>query len=140
MRYYRLFFITLIIWGSLYAKGAKPIQKDRTFNELESIDNPELKAELETLKREFDQQRQAIVDRYEIQIENLKNERKNKINVVRKDFAERRKALFKKYGVKRAKPDKVNINDSNNSLEKSMPIQPNLNSKKTEKSIKKEIK
>ena len=77
------------------------------------------------------------MDRYEIQIENLKNERKNKINVVRKDFAERRKALFKKYGVKRAKPDKANINESNNSLEKSMPIQPDLNSKKTKKSIKK---
>ena len=137
MRYYRLFFITLIILGSLYAKGTKPLQKDRTFNELESIDNPELQAELETLKREFDQQRQAIVDRYEIQIENLKNERKNKINVVRKDFAERRKVLFKKYGVKRVKPDKVNINESNNSLEKSMPIQPDLNSKKTRKNIKK---
>ena len=124
MTYLKLFSITFLIVGNLFSKDVKSLPKSNTSNEYEDIENPELQAELETLKMEFEKQRQMIMDRFEIQIDNLKSERKDKVNVVREDFAERRKALFKKYGVKRSKLGKVKSKKINQNQSSQIQVQP----------------
>ena len=71
-----------------------------------NITNEALRAELENLGKEFDIEKQRIRDLYDNKIQTLKDERRTEIKYTKKEFADRREALFTKYGEnrKRTKP------------------------------------
>jgi len=71
----------------------------------DNIQNEELRVELESLKSEFNTEREKIHMYYQEQIETLKQSRKNEVRTIKDTFSERRKELMKKYmGKMRVKP------------------------------------
>ena len=70
---------------------------DGFFKINDNIQNEELRAELESLKSEFNIERQKIHVYYQEQMETLKQFRKKEIHAIKDTFSERRKELMKKY-------------------------------------------
>ena len=95
-------FITLISIICLTSFGFHQITKSKSEHFLSidnNINNEDLQYEIERLKKEFDSQRNTIIDSYETRIKSLKNERKKEINSLKKTFKIRRDNLFKEYGI-----------------------------------------
>ena len=71
----------------------------------DNIQNEELRLELTNLREEFNFERNRVKEYYTKKMVVLKETRKNEIKTIKKDFAERREALMKKYfGKMRKKP------------------------------------
>jgi len=95
-----------------------------------NIENADYKREIENLKNEFNQEKQSIIDNYNIKIESLRTQRENSMNQLRENFSDKRKTLRKKHGI-RNKTDRPIKKANNNkdssdkvSKKKSMIVQP----------------
>ena len=95
-----------LLLASLVNGENKSVDKDKFMRINPNITNEDLRAELESLGKEFDIKRQRIRDLYEEKIQTLKDERRTEIKSMKNEFGERREAIFTKYGEnrKRAKP------------------------------------
>ena len=94
----------------------------------DNIQNDELRLELEDLRKEFDNEKKQIQKIYNKKIDALKEDRRNEMKTIKKDFSERRQILMKKYfGKIRKKPQ----------MEKTKPVK---NSQKGKKAQKKGVK
>ena len=92
-----------LLLASLVNGENKSIDKDKFMRINPNITNEDLRAELESLGREFDTERQRIRDLYEEKIQTLKDERRTEIKSMKNEFGERREAIFTKYGENRKK-------------------------------------
>ncbi len=92
-----------LLLASLVNGENKSVDKDRFMRINPNITNEDLRAELESLGREFDTERQRIRDLYEEKIQTLKDERRTEIKSMKNEFGERREAIFTKYGENRKK-------------------------------------
>ena len=92
-----------LLLASLVNGENKSIDKDKFMRINPNIANEDLRAELESLGREFDIERQRIRDLYEEKIQTLKDERRTGIKSMKNEFGEKREALFIKYGEDRKK-------------------------------------
>ena len=78
---------------------------DGFFRINDNIQNEELRAELESLKNEFNMSREEVQVHYKEQMETLKQSRKKEVHAIKDQFSDRRKELMKKYmGKMRDKP------------------------------------
>ena len=100
-----------LLLASLVNGENKSVDKDKFMRINPNITNEDLHAELESLGKEFDIERQRIRDLYEEKIQTLKDERRTEIKSMKNEFGERREAIFAKYGEskKKTKPA-VNTN------------------------------
>ncbi len=98
-----ILFSGFLLLASLIIAEDKSIGKDKFMRINPNITNEDLRAELESLGREFDIERQRIRDLYEEKIQTLKDERRTEIKSMKNEFGEKRKALFTKYGEDRKK-------------------------------------
>ena len=82
-----------------------------------NIENPELKIQLESLRREFETKRNDIQNNYKSKIKALKEQSRSEIDFLKKNLMTKRNALKKQYGVKKpkkikddnkVKPEKIN--------------------------------
>ncbi len=92
-----------LLLASLVNGENKSVDKDKFMRINPNITNEDLRAELESLGREFDIERQRIRDLYEEKIQTLKDERRTEIKSMKNEFGERREAIFTKYGENRKK-------------------------------------
>ncbi len=92
-----------LLLASLVNGENKSVDKDKFMRINPNITNEDLRAELESLGREFDTERQRIRDLYEEKIQTLKDERRTEIKSMKNEFGERREAIFTKYGEDRKK-------------------------------------
>ena len=92
-----------LLLASLVNGENKSVDKDKFMRINPNITNEDLRAELESLGREFDIERQRIRDLYEEKIQTLKDGRRTEIKSVKNEFGERREAIFTKYGENRKK-------------------------------------
>ena len=92
-----------LLLASLVNGENKSVDKDKFMRINPNITNEDLRAELESLGREFDTERQRIRDLYEEKIQTLKDERRTEIKSMKNEFGERREAIFTKYGENRKK-------------------------------------
>ena len=92
-----------LLLASLANGENKSVDKDKFMRINPNITNEALRAELESLGREFDIERQRIRGLYEEKIQTLKDERRTEIKSMKNEFGERREALFTKYGENRKK-------------------------------------
>ena len=99
----------------LSAEGKKSSEKGHFLSVNPNIKNKELISELETLKQDFDFERQKIQDYYTEEIERLNEGRRSETKALKKQFAEQRETLLKKYGedrkLNRSKPMQENPSD-----------------------------
>ncbi len=99
----------------LSAEGKKSSEKGHFLSVNPKIKNKELISELETLKQDFDFERQKIQDNYKEEIERLNEGRRSETKALKKQFAEQRETLLKKYGedskLNRSKPMQENPSD-----------------------------
>ena len=98
-----ILFSSFLLLASLLIAEDKSIGKDKFMRINPNITNEDLRAELESLGREFDIERQRIRDLYEEKIQTLKDERRTEIKSMKNEFGERREAIFTKYGEDRKK-------------------------------------
>ena len=105
----------LLLFSLLYT-GEKAVKKDHFLGINSNIKNEKLHGELEVLMQDFDVARQKIQDYYTEEIEKLKEERSLEVKSIKKEFGEKREALFIKYGENHklihSKPDQVNSPDN----------------------------
>ena len=92
-----------LLLTSLVNGKNKSIDKDKFIRINPNITNEALRTELESLGKEFDIEKQRIRDLYDNKIQTLKDERRTEIKYTKKEFADRREALFTKYGENRKK-------------------------------------
>ena len=83
-----------LLLASLVNGENKSVDKDKFMRINPNITNEDLRAELESLGREFDTERQRIRDLYEEKIQTLKDERRTEIKSMKNEFGERREAIF----------------------------------------------
>ena len=110
-------FITTSLAQPLNNKNKKPQNlKPNTVeiweNETKKIKDPELKKELMKLNKEFKNMRKNIQDDFKLKIKPLKVQRDNNISDLKDEYLNKRKSLFKKYGVKIDPKFKNNEKDS----------------------------
>ena len=106
-----------LLLTSLVNGKNKSIDKDKFIRINPNITNEALRTELESLGKEFDIEKQRIRDLYDNKIQTLKDERRTEIKYTKKEFADRREALFTKYGENRKKT-KPAVNPSMEKREK----------------------
>jgi len=92
-----------LLLASLVNGENKSVDKEKFMRINPNITNEDLRAELESLGKEFDIKKQRIRNLYEEKIQTLKDERQTEIKSMKKEFGERREALFTKYGENRKK-------------------------------------
>ena len=116
---------TAILTGSIFfmltvlTAGVNEKKGDNFLSINDNIQNEELRIELAELKEEFNIERKRIFSNYNESIEALKEARGNEMKIVKKDFAERRGELMKKYvGKIRKKPQIQTAKPVNNLPEK----------------------
>ena len=110
-------FITTSLAQSLNNKNKQPNNlKPNTVeiweNETKKIKDPELKKELMKLNEEFKNKRKNIHDDFKLKIKPLKIQKDNNISILKDNYLNKRKLLFKKYGVKIDSEFKKNNKDS----------------------------
>ena len=95
-----------LLLASLVNGENKSIDKDKFMRINPNITNEALRAELESLAKEFDVEKQRVRNSYDKKIRTLKDERRIEIKSMKNEFGEKREALFIKYGEsrKRTKP------------------------------------
>ena len=98
-----ILFSSFLILASLIIAEDKLIEKDKFFRINPNITNEVLRAELENLVIDFDVEQQRVRNFYDKKIETLKDERRIEIKSIKKEFGEKREALFIKYGESRKK-------------------------------------
>ena len=98
-----IIFSSFLLLASLIIAEDKSIGKDNFLRINPNITNEALRAELENLVIEFDVEKQRIRNSFDKKIEILKDERRIEIKSMKKEFGEKRKALFTKYGEDRKK-------------------------------------
>ena len=59
--------------------------------------NPELQAEMEKIKQEFEREKSLIADKYKNRIQELRKQREEEIDRLRKEFNKRRNVVKNKY-------------------------------------------
>ena len=111
----KIFIITLIgnmfIMLTVLTAGEDKKKEADLFRLNENIQNEDLRVELAKLRKEFDIERNQILDGYKEKIEVLKTSRKNDVQKLKNDFADRRESLLKEYPQKkREKPKMANPN------------------------------
>ena len=94
---------SFLLLASLIIAEDKSIGKDKLMRINPNITNEALRAELENLAIEFDVEKQRIRNLFDKKIETLKDERRIEIKSMKKEFGEKRKVLFTKYGEDRKK-------------------------------------
>ena len=92
-----------LLLTSLVNGENKSNDKDKFMRINPNITNEALRAELDNLRKEFDIEREQVRDSYDKKIQILKDERKTEIKSIKNEFAERREALFTKYGENKKK-------------------------------------
>jgi len=109
----KIFIITLI--GSMFfmltvLTAGEDEKKNADFFRLnENIQNEDLRVELAKLRKEFDIERSQILEGYKEKMEVLKASRKDEVQKLKNDFADRREFLLKEYPPKkREKPKMAN--------------------------------
>ena len=111
-----LLFITTSFLFSDYTKLPSKGQSELTrIDRKEMIPadgNADLKVELVALENQFKKDHESIKVGYRTRISSLKEEQKSDVQELKKNYNQRRKAIYKKYGVKPPK------NDRNNNKEK----------------------
>ena len=112
-----IFCSCFILFASLVNGENKSNDKDKFMRINPNITNEALRAELESLGKEFDIERQRVRDSYDKKIETLKDERLMEIKSIKNEFGEKREALFIKYGENRKKT-KPTINPNMEKREK----------------------
>ena len=118
MKKYKIFllFITTSFLFSDYTKLPSKGQSELTrIDRKEMIPadgNADLKVELVALENQFKKDHESIKVGYRTRISSLKEEQKSDVQELKKNYNQRRKAIYKKYGVKPPK------NDRNNNKEK----------------------
>ena len=98
-----ILFSSFLLLASLIIAEDKSIGKDKFMRINPNITNEALRAELENLVIEFDVEKQRIRNSFDKKIETLKDERRIEIKSMKKEFGEKREALFTKYGESRKK-------------------------------------
>ena len=73
------------------------VEKDHSLSVNPIIKNEQLKSKLESLKQDFDVERQKIQDYYTKEIERLKEERRLEVKALKKKFVGQRETLMQKY-------------------------------------------
>ena len=73
------------------------------------IDNPELKMQLETLRKQFETNRNNIQNDYKSKIKILREQSRSDIDLLRKNLVAKRNEIQKQYGYK--KPTKIKRDD-----------------------------
>jgi len=142
--------ILLLLFSFIFTADKQPISKPNnpvkpgnvktveTWDHDEpGIKNEEYKNEIEKLKKEFNDKKQNIINDYNRQIEPLRREREDSINKLRESFAQRRKEVKNKYGIKpkgnkpvkkvkdkrkNNKPPKERVAKPRNSIDNKKPI------------------
>ena len=104
-----------------------------------NINNPELKKALEQLRMEFEEQRNEIQSNYKIRINELKQQKDSNIEILKKQFVEKRNSLKEKYGLKDLnKPKKLKATKKDENLSKKKPEKVNyINKSPVKKTTKK---
>jgi len=82
--------------------------------QLNSISNDNLKTELEELENEFNKEYKFIRNGYKQKITLLKEQQKTEVKSLKKTYNNRRREIYKKYGVSPTK--KGNKNENNDAL------------------------
>jgi len=104
---YKYFFIILFISASITQtsnnkkyQNVRPNSIELWENENKKIKNPKLKKELIKLNDEFQNMRKKISDDFKEKIKPLKIQKDKDISNLKDDYLDKRKLLFKKYGIK----------------------------------------
>ena len=79
--------------------------------ELNDISNDNLKTELEKLENDFNKEHKFVKIKYKRKITLLKEQQKTEVKSIKKGYSNRRREIYKKYGV--SPPKKVNKNKNN---------------------------
>ena len=82
--------------------------------DLKSNSNDNLKTELEQLENEFNKEHKYIRNEYKQKITLLKEQQKTEVKSLKKTYNNRRREIYKKYGV--SPPKKGNKNENNDAL------------------------
>ena len=118
--------IFLFLATFLFADSAKLNSKNKTdftklkkagflkSQDIKSITNDDLKAELEQLENEFNKDYKYVRNVYKKKITDLKEQQKIEVKVIKKAYNKRRREIYKKYGVD--PPKKVNKNENKDTL------------------------
>ena len=91
-------------------KGEKKKKDDDFLRAKPYIQNEELRAELEGLRKQFEIEQKEIRDEYKEKIEALKISRKDEMKALKADFSSRRDLLFKKYPPKKRNKPLMDLN------------------------------
>ncbi len=97
---------SFLLFASLIIAEDKSIEKDKFLRLNPNITNGALRADLENLMIDFDQEQQRVRSSFDKRIKDLKEERRLAIKSIKKEFGEKREALFIKHNEdrKRSKP------------------------------------
>ena len=98
-----IIFSSFLLLASLIIAKEKSIGEDNFLLINPNITNGALRSELGNLATEFDIEKQRIRNSFDKKIETLKEERRIEIKSMKKEFSEKREALFIKYGESRKK-------------------------------------
>jgi len=87
-------------------------------NQIKDAKNPELRKALEKLKEEYLSNRKVINKDYRSKIEPYKNQRKNDMKFLKKEFDVKKESLIKKYGVNPRKIKKSKKSENQHKVNK----------------------
>ena len=95
-------FIGIFIGGlfcvlTILTAGVKEKKGDDFLRINDNIQNEELRTELEELREEFNIETKRIRGYYNEKMQTLKDARRKEMKIIKKDFAERREIMMKKY-------------------------------------------
>tara|TARA_B100001250_G_C19437798_1_gene630344 strand:- start:100 stop:480 length:381 start_codon:yes stop_codon:yes gene_type:complete len=90
----------LILVTLIFAENTGKSGKKKFLNINPNITNQNLRMELENLSDDFKNKRQRIYDKYQIEIDALKEKRRLQIQSIKSEFGEKRDGLYIKYGEK----------------------------------------
>ena len=101
-----IFFTVLIGMSFLFSDYTKAPKKQFSFQKVKKDgvikpeENNDLKIELLNLETRFKSDYDMIKNNYKDQITSLKNMQKSEVQSLKQNYKERRRAIYKKYGVK----------------------------------------
>jgi len=116
--------------GVIKSKGSNNLKNDHLIN---PNTNNNLKTELLNLENDFQADHELIKNNYKDKILSLKNMQKSDIKGLKQNYKQRRKAIYKKYGVKPPKKNDQNTMMNHNVFKpqkKDKKVLPMIKSKK----------
>ena len=93
---YRFIFFSLLVFSLLISDSSKNVLDTARNNEV-GIKNPEAQRQVNELKRQYRQDKELVLNDYEILIKNLKDDRNDKVKQLKKEYRKRLKELRDKY-------------------------------------------